>query len=683
MGEEPENSQVLIISAPGAVGKSTLAEAIACDKQALLWDLATASEVGEASLEGMLFNTLASGMVEDFREYMAEGLQFLIIDALDEGRIKVNARSFQRLFDNISKQAQGSRGVCFVLLGRTQIAEDAWLELSESGVATRLLEIEPFSREQASQYIENRLSENQRTHPYRECRDLIFRILEKDATTPEFVHYPPVLDAVATLLKAESNPLTIKTTLDSQNYAAQSQSISLLQTVIGRILTREQEEKLLPAIKESIGNRAREIGWADWHLLYSADEQCKRLLGATVGVSLPSMPLGLPEDIRGAYEDSVAVSFDQHPFWRTPGKFANHVFQCYLQARALLGEFGDELRDAVVEELHKQDILPTRLLAEFYLKGGQAKGDHLRTIAHGHLGILYESLISADSTKSHVRLNVDGKDPLDEEEGVIDDIAEAIEGEFEILTRTPDGDFETEHAIPFALEMSSSLEILFRRDLRNAIITAPCTVVLGGNTHGFQIGPSVRVSASTIRVEADSLIVGKKDILRPEEQDDDAVILEALVGESALTSRPTVYGGGKFSVNWPGADQHPWTEFRGTRSETDIDDGTSLSRVYKRFRRIAREFRSHKRNALARRRVKIENQRIRRGDLEHRLIQQLRTDGILELRDNGQLYFWVPSNADPLLGVSWQDLKNGEIPNSLKDYLGRFVQSNTDLFSDG
>ena len=55
---ESDLPQVLIVSAPGAVGKSTLAKGIAYEKGALLWDLAAAPEVAGGSLNGMLFDAL-------------------------------------------------------------------------------------------------------------------------------------------------------------------------------------------------------------------------------------------------------------------------------------------------------------------------------------------------------------------------------------------------------------------------------------------------------------------------------------------------------------------------------------------------------------------------------------------------------------------------------------------------
>ena len=202
------NKQVLIVSAPRAVGKSTLAKETAFRKNALLWDLAEAPEVGAGSLAGTLFGTLALGAADDFMEFIREGIQFLIIDALDEGRAKVNENSFQRLLEEIGHLADDTRDTCFVLFGRTRIAETAWLALAEKDVSVSMLSIVPFDRRQANDYIDNKVGAAIRTEAFYECRDLVFEQLAfsvtqepSSDTANEFLHYPPVLDVVSTLLR--------------------------------------------------------------------------------------------------------------------------------------------------------------------------------------------------------------------------------------------------------------------------------------------------------------------------------------------------------------------------------------------------------------------------------------------------------------------------------------------------
>ena len=690
-GGQVSSSRVLIISAAGAVGKSTLATAIAHEKGAILWDLAQAEEVGSGSLDAVIFNTIEQGRTEEYLEYLGHGLQFLIIDALDEGRIKVKEGSFRRLLENVAGRAKLANGICFVLLGRTRIAEEAWLVLEEAGINTSILTIDPFDREQANQYIESRLEEHQHTEPYRDCRDLIFDQLAQSVTEmhkteaakeiaiKEFVHYPPVLDVVATLLNKETNPIVLKNSLEQGSSAAQGQSVDLVKDVIIRILKREQHEKVIPAAKQRLGKLAQNNDWSNWEALYSIEEQCNRLLNSVLhkDVSIVQSSTDvLPDQLRSEYEDVVRGFFDDHPFWQNPGKLANPVFQSYLYARGLVGDFGNELAEQIAQQLYGQEMLPSRLLAEFYLSSSE-RLDGRPIVKPEHLGILYDSLLSAESNRNHIRLNIDGPDPLDD--GEIQDEG-VIEGDFEILTHTQEEGLTAERLIPFWLIVEDSSEICFSRYLRSVFVTVPCTVVLGHHTPEVTIGTNVELRANVIRIEADSLLVGASTVLRPDEKEDDYVILEARSCEShSMEGQPTIYGKTKLLVNWPNAEQYPWSYFKAVRLDQSSDDNALLV-AYKRFSRIAREFRSNGRNGLARSKVKIENQRIMKGALERELLDQLLGDKILELRDNGQRYYWVPEYADPLLGVTWQSLKTGEVSGPLRSYLTSFIQKNASLF---
>lgn len=352
---DPENCQVIIISAPGAVGKSTLASAMSAQKNALMWDLASAREVAAGSLNGLLYETFEDDYMNEFIEYISEGMQFLIIDALDEGRIKVNENAFRRLLEDISERAKDSKGTCFVLLGRTRISEESWLVLDEKGVSVSLLAIEPFDRNQANEYINNRFESETPSETFNECRDLIFERLAFSVSGDlsgdahrEFLHYPPVLDVVARLLEGESNLFRLVNRLRNENADANQNtrgSIALLQDVIEHILLREKDEKVVPAVKTRLEDIARQMGWSDWNGLYTVEEQSHRLLGSVLNVPVTTSPPGMPGRLHSLYEDAIATSISEHPFLQGVDRFANLVFKSYLYSQALRGSLVKKCSD--------------------------------------------------------------------------------------------------------------------------------------------------------------------------------------------------------------------------------------------------------------------------------------------------------------------------------------------------
>lgn len=672
--QPPQNAPVIIISAPGAVGKSTLGKAIAFNKKALFWDLSIAGEVGEGSLDGMLQSTIGRQRIGEFHEYWENGYQFLVIDALDEGRIKVTENAFRRLLQDVSGLSQNSLSPRFVLLGRTRIAEESWLVLDEEGIESSILSIDSFDREQAHQFISNKMGANTDNETYRDCRDLIFDRLEKSiqsgtasAPSENFLHYPPVLDVISTLLNREANPLSLKNKLSENQTEVLGKPSALLRNVITLILEREQSKV------------TSQSQWKGWDTLYGTDEQRKRLLSEVLKTQIPQYPSILPDWLEQDYASTVDAFLPEHPFLQSSDKFANVVFQSYLYASALLGECGGDLQSRVTEELLKPDNLPHRLLADFYFSGIRSEQGNLMKISPAHLGILYDSLLSSESTQSYVRLNIDGPEPgasgLQE--------IETVEGEFEFLQDTIDQNTSTPPS-RFSIEITSDTVISFTRSLRDAFITVPCIVeLLGGSTQEFKIGPAVQINANTIRINSEVLIVGGKTRLRPLEEDVSAVILEAQTCDSTVIQRPTIPDNTiRLVVMWPGSEAFPWTNFRRESSYPNFSDNQRLDDVYRRFRKIATEFRSHGKGSLARSTEILEHRFVTQGELGNKLLGQLLKDKIITqgVGSRHTRYFWNSEIADPLLDVTWENLRQWAMPETLREYLLRFISAHPELF---
>ena len=672
-----DTSQVLIIAAPGAVGKSTLARALSSQRGALIWDLGDAEEVGFGSLDAMLERTMQPGLKSDFLEWMTEGIQFVIIDALDEGRIKVNENSFIRLLENISRLAKDGSGICFLLLGRTQIAESVWLSLADLGVDASILTIEPFTREQANEYIQKRV-EGQQSDLFVECLDLIFQHLEApmrdgpdSETVNDFLHYPPVLDVISVLLNKERNFMALKNFLRTQ---APETSVKLLRDVMDHILHREQSEKVIPAFSTKLSAPDRKHLSKIKDSLYTDVEQGQRLLAGVLGVSVDCKPNGLPPQYEATYNTIIREALTDHPFLRGTNRFANSVFASYLYARALRGDLGDDLAHRVTDVLLGQSGLPTTLLAEFYLDTDIPGAAGLQQVRPEHVGLLYDSLLIAESSRRRVHLSIEGADPSQSTEMFTDH----ADGEFELFTIDREDEIEYEpHTIQFSLELTTASTISFRRYIRDVHLTVPCTVELGTGVAEFKIGPSVYVYANRIRVGSEALVVDKVSP-KYDEFADSNVALEALQFESpVLTGSPTVYTQ-DFSISWPGDELFPWRQYRRKEITSDFDDELSR-RAYLRFRRIATAFQSRGKGTLARAKVKIEHPRIMQGKLEEYLLTRLLNDGILYSGDGGRRYFWKAERANELLGVSWIDLRKGECPQKLQNYLSKFIQLHPDL----
>ena len=127
-------SSIILVSAPGAVGKSTLARQIAFATRSLYVDLATADPVGANTLSGGLAK---SGLYEAWQS----GSLAMLIDGLDEARLRVTQEAFEAFLSDVVEISAG-RAVPTVLLGRTGAVQDAWLFLTDQcGDGIAVLEI--------------------------------------------------------------------------------------------------------------------------------------------------------------------------------------------------------------------------------------------------------------------------------------------------------------------------------------------------------------------------------------------------------------------------------------------------------------------------------------------------------------------------------------------------------------
>ena len=136
----PSTAPLILVSAPGAVGKSTLARQIAYRTGSVYVDLAATGPVGENTLSGGL---LQSGLLDGW----SKGTVALLIDGLDEARLRVTGEALESFLRDVARLSSG-RPLPTVLFGRTGAIEYAWLVLAEE-LAPPVLEISYYD-EQAS-----------------------------------------------------------------------------------------------------------------------------------------------------------------------------------------------------------------------------------------------------------------------------------------------------------------------------------------------------------------------------------------------------------------------------------------------------------------------------------------------------------------------------------------------------
>lgn len=652
----PETARLLIIAAPGAVGKSVYAGALASATNSVIVDLAKTSPLGGNFFTGGLANAYGLKAPSE----AADGKIALVVDALDEAQMRAGHQGYEAGLLDLAGIAALQSALPTVLLGRAIAAEDAYLLLTEKGYDACLLKVEFFSDEQAYLYLRNKLPIIAARSPALESayhrhapvfRDLADRARAKlievaGCDKTRFAGYAPVLDAICEFT-LEADGLNPQAKLAKLKATSQ---IDLIDDITVSILQREQG-KLQRQFREQHPDASN----TTLDSLYTVEEQIRRVAFDLFGGHAPPYP-ELPSDIHYAtYQEMVERFSPQHPFVSTSGVASNPVFASYVVAWALRrSDLAGIVRNAVTS----QPNLMSGIFFELYDRQLRMGPDQHMPLAD--VGILYQALNSQTTPGQRVQLEI--TDP-DSGEG-----SPHIEVSFEILERI---DPSTEAAAagrtwgPYETSSDSILEL--HSPFSNVYVDAPITVELGDGIIQ-QIGAPTELCVESLFVSAKQVLVQSSGADGPKELQTVALFAQEAdcEGVQNITLR-----GAELSVSWPGAQAFPWT-----KHVVDVpvapDDVTFMRR---RLRRILTAFRSHSKGALVRLAAKIDSGRMTKDERGVALVNKLKEDEIIVPFDAGKFYRLNPDLMGKTLGVGYLDLAQQrftpESDSYLADVLGK------------
>gem|GEM_PF-3383475 len=315
--DDPSCSEIILVSAPGAVGKSTLARQIAYSTGAVYVDLAAADPVGGNTLSGGLAK---SGLYASWQNQTTA----VLVDGLDEARLRVTQGAFNAFLDDVVQMARG-RAVPTVLFGRTGAVQDTWLALDEYDIGMSVLEIGYYDLEASVEFAVKRLRQA-RPHSHhaereREAIEVILRRLREQTESDgdRFAGYAPVLQAVADRVEEEGNAGAIIAQVERG-----AQPVTL-RTVSSAIMLRERG-KLAP------------LPFSDPKLhdvLYLPEEQLDRLVARRYGLPDPELPPMGASDAQ-VYSTALETWVADHPFLKSgTSEPSSAVFDALISTWAL------------------------------------------------------------------------------------------------------------------------------------------------------------------------------------------------------------------------------------------------------------------------------------------------------------------------------------------------------------
>lgn len=601
-------TSVVLLSAPGAVGKSTLAAELAHRTGGLLWDLSQ-FQVGSKTFSGTILDAYgikATGVLKRF----AEGNFFFVLDALDEAQVRAGSQNFDAFLADLGTALKEPRiRPTLAILARTDTADWIDLVLEEAGVPMARYQIEYFDQDLAFEFIAKQL-DSRRGHDgkspihrtqekaYSDARGTLFALIYKlfgtsedgawtDQRVKDFLGYAPVLEALTDYLDV-TNYMTFIQELHEEPTDGRD-PWQFLTDVLNRLLVREQK-KMTDAVRGKLDAPAKAAGWSDWTRLYGTNEQLSRVLAYSLKTSLP-VATALPPSMDAPYEEGVKSQLPQHPFL-AGRRFANVVFKEYTYAWGLTrgsSELSESLRKTMKHR--EEPFLPSQLFSRFIVKPGVAQPP---VIDGQDFGVVYESLLSR---AQRVLLS-------------IAEVGETFEASVGL-------DPDTEPLEIHLLDSGSGVH--FWRRLGNADIDIGAPIRLGLPEQRFSLGPSVDVTCGQLTVACDDIEVDAHD----------GVIVRATSYSSsagAVRLRVRNEGTGRLAVVWPGV-AHPWAVYRTTEAAGSLRlEETTRGDTLRKFILMFRRQRSRREETLMgarwspdqlRERDRLISLALKRGVLEH------------------------------------------------------------------
>lgn len=644
-----DDASIILISAAGATGKTSLTEKLSYDLGIPVFDLSKHEPVASNSLTGLLYNTMELSDFMDFSQKLKSGKSSMIIDALDEGYIKTTDDGFYAFLDNIIKMASDSTEVPFVLLGRTNIIEIVTLYLEEKGVKLALLQIEPFTIESAKNFIDKHVSSETRkkyVEQYNTVRDYIVNAIGgffknqseiNHKQYLQFIGYAPVLLAISTLLNENNNYHALLEDLKS----GKKYDVKLIIDIIEKILIREKKDKidrlLLPTLL-----KGRDTLFQNEALIkvYSIEEQCYRLLCKQLN---ENVNLDVTKDLYfdTEYNKQIGSWVDEHPFLSN-GKIQNVVFESYIIAKLIENK---EYKDRVYRYLRR--VFRNAYML-FYIYDEIINKE--RIVEKDFVPFLFESLKALDKKGHYSSMELIMQN--------LDKTTDNLIGELNFFK----ADSELEN-YSYIVKTKKSDTITLGSDISNIFIDMPLKIELSANKIDC---------SSPIYIKCDTISCTASEILLNIGTQDDTIIFECqnfIIGCSEKGTLPSLTNKGKvtkeqFQLICRNQLSYPFIRYKSETSYVDVSE--DIMNKYQKMRRVLLMFRSHSKGDLARYKEKIDN-RIGNSKIGKMVLDSLLNKGILYPKD--LMYFVDTDKLASELGVKYNDIRSSIINDKIKTFL--------------
>lgn len=589
-----EEARIILISAVGATGKTTLAKELSYNLQCPIVDLGEAEVMGGNSLTGIIFKKMSPSDGAAFVGELQSGKSTVILDGLDEGFQRTKTQGYFDFLDDVIGMT-AEKGKSFILLGRTNAIELAALHLNDRGIKTITYQIEPFTIEQAETFIRLLMKDEKDVDVFgKPYRDLLEYIIEsiggffkdhqdmKVHQYERFIGYAPVLLSIVAFLKKNKSNFQ-RVLADFQR--DQLRGTTLIISIIEGIMKRDKELKILPQlIEENIKDRTPEFQNTARSKAYDYDEQCARVLYHCLGREYKYAITG-DEAFDFAYNQGIARWIDEHPFL-AGNKIANTVFEGYILARLITSA---KYRGAIDEYIGRCTGVSYMFFSIYQELHKEDEYLDLSIVSY-----LYTSIKALDNKKKYYTLEM----TYDEAD------ADAMSDEERPCWVNFEGTEESELQ-PFAFKVliSSKSSLPLHNYIGDVYIDIPINVSITSSR--IVLSAPGYINCKTVDMMTDEIVLSRRnpDNLFTIETDK----LDLLVDKSY----PTIIGDADsktyFSIVCDNSLPYPLNDYQTSLSQKCSKLTPKQKEYYQKMRRTLIMFRSHSKGEFAKVQSKIQN----------------------------------------------------------------------------
>jgi hypothetical protein len=595
--ETSDEPNVTLISARGATGKSMLAESISARKNVPLWrldrDLSVSGHAFGAKLDRYVGSTDGLSALERLND------AFVVVDALDEGRMRVSGISWNEYIESLAQAANS--GHSLVLLGRERVLDDVWVSLASAGITLEWFEISHFDTTQRVEYIDSKIGHDRdpANPAYIAARSAVLQALAGAVDVDQaesFVGYAPVLDAVVALLR-KGNLLEIQNIFASEGRGGRS--VGVLIDILIQLLERERT-KTKP-LAEQLNLNPDDV--------YTPAEQVQWLVADLMGGDEPKLEW-CPDIHRAEYAAQVEEFLRDHPF-RSENRWASPVFSAYVASE----HFGDPQLRPALGEIGKA----TGLLFEFV----SATGEEL-LIDEWQFAALHSSLLAAELQAVEVNVSIE-----ESEAGAGNAAAGAIEqtsGEMVLMEGK-----SVYRSTSFVLVLDRPGVVSLTGPLASLSVTFPAAVSIGGPEASISLGPDCFIRCSDLYIGGDTLQVSRRqfpDAAGAGLGDSNVVfeVTEHFSCTATLTGNPSP---GSFTLRVPVGHRltYPWVNYR---EEVELSAPPPNERAVRFLNMLMNLLRNHgHKGSMAVFDKKLEGRQSIKGSDFQNVISKLQSMGVL------------------------------------------------------